>query len=103
MNDTTVVTAVDHKPKSTKHLKRLANIRSYPEVTLLVQNYSDDDWDSLWWVRIRGRARVVETGDDRELALDMLCDKYEQYKDERPQGAVVIVEVLAVSGWSASS
>jgi PPOX class probable F420-dependent enzyme len=51
----TIVTAVDHKPKRTTHLQRLENIRRNPHVTVLVDQYADD-WNALWWVRIRGDA-----------------------------------------------
>ena len=50
-------TAVDHKPKTTRALKRLANIRHDPRVTVLVHSY-DEDWAKLWWCRLRGEARV---------------------------------------------
>ena len=35
-DDRVVVTAIDHKKKSTTELKRLDNIRQFPEVTLLL-------------------------------------------------------------------
>ncbi len=47
----TVVVAVDHKPKRTTALKRLANVRANPRVALLADHYADDDWDALWWAR----------------------------------------------------
>ena len=50
-DDQVVVTAIDHKKKSTTELKRLDNIRQFPEVTLLVDHYNDQDWTHLWWVR----------------------------------------------------
>ena len=51
-----IVTAVDHKPKSTPALRRLRNIAEHPEVTVLVDHY-ENDWDRLWWVRLRGSPR----------------------------------------------
>ena len=59
-DDRVLVTAIDHKKKSTIELKRLDNIRQFPEVTLLVDHYDDQDWKQLWWVRVRGRAKVYE-------------------------------------------
>src|SRR6187397_2768867 len=56
--DDVVWSAVDSKPKSTRALRRLDNIRSHPRVSVLVDHY-DDDWTSLWWVRIDGDAQVV--------------------------------------------
>ena len=57
--DDVVWSAVDGKPKSTRALRRLGNIRSDPRVSLLVDHYGDD-WSQLWWVRLDGLARVVD-------------------------------------------
>ena len=56
VDDDSIVTAVDHKPKRTTRLQRLENIRKNPSVTVLVDHY-DDDWSTLWWVRARGTPR----------------------------------------------
>lgn len=50
-------TCVDDKPKSTRRLRRLADIAENPRVCVLVDHYSDD-WSQLWWVRIDGIATV---------------------------------------------
>jgi len=80
-DDQVVVTAIDHKKKSTTELKRLDNIRQFPEVTLLADHYNDQDWTHLWWVRIRGRAKVHQAGSEYERALDLLSDRYTQYAE----------------------
>ena len=100
-NDHVVVTAVDHKKKSTTELKRLDNIRQFPEVTLLADHYDDQDWKQLWWVRVRGRAKVHQNGNDYELALDLLSERYPQYSEKRPKGSVIIIERTEVTGWKA--
>jgi len=89
-------TAVDHKPKTTRALKRLANVRRDPRVTVLVHSY-DDDWDKLWWCRLRGTARVIEEV-TREFGV-----KYEQYRDRLPSGPVIAVIVHEWTGWSATA
>src|SRR5579862_2932491 len=66
IGESTLVTAVDHKPKRTTALRRLANIAAHPQVSVLVDHY-EDDWDRLWWVRADGRARVVAAGQEPEL------------------------------------
>ncbi|WP_188194505.1 TIGR03668 family PPOX class F420-dependent oxidoreductase [Nonomuraea sp. SYSU D8015] len=96
-----VVTAIDHKPKTTANLRRLRNIAENPEVSLLVDHY-DEDWSRLWWVRADGPARVVESGTDRESALDALAAKYPHYRDRRPAGPVIVVDVTRWTGWSAT-
>lgn len=93
-----VVTAVDHKPKRSTDLRRLRNIRTNPHVSLLADHY-EDDWTRLWWARADGRAEVAEDGPDRAAALDALAAKYPQYRDRRPAGPVILVEVTRWSGW----
>lgn len=93
-----VVTAVDHKPKRSTDLRRLRNIRTNPYVSLLADHY-EDDWTRLWWSRADGRAEVAEDGPDRTAALDALAAKYPQYRDRRPAGPVILVEVTHWSGW----
>lgn len=97
----TVYTAVDRKPKRSLRLRRLANVRRDPRATLLVDHY-DEDWTKLWWVRLRGRGRVVDRGVERELAMHLLRDKYPQYREAPPPGPVLALEVDEWRGWSAS-
>ena len=100
-DDQVVVTAIDHKKKSTTELKRLDNIRQFPEVKLLVDHYNDQDWTHLWWVRIRGRAKVHQAGSEYERALDLLSDRYPQYVETRPKGAVIVIDRTELTGWKA--
>ncbi|MGI5268298.1 TIGR03668 family PPOX class F420-dependent oxidoreductase [Nonomuraea sp. CA-218870] len=93
-----IVTAVDHKPKRTGDLRRLRDIGDNPEVALLADHY-ENDWTRLWWVRADGSAVVVADGPDRAAALDALARKYEQYRERRPAGPVIIVRVTRWSGW----
>jgi PPOX class probable F420-dependent enzyme len=94
-----IVSVVDAKPKSTPELRRLANIRAHPRVSLLVDEY-DDDWTRLWWVRADGAARVVESGADRADAVAALTAKYPQYEEQPPGGPVVEVTVDRWVGWA---
>ncbi|WP_433439369.1 TIGR03668 family PPOX class F420-dependent oxidoreductase [Nonomuraea sp. CA-141351] len=94
-----VVTAIDHKPKTTTDLRRLRNIRENPRVSLLADHY-EDDWTRLWWARADGQARVVEEGPQREPAIDALAAKYGQYREHRPDGPVILVDVTRWTGWS---
>jgi PPOX class probable F420-dependent enzyme len=96
----TLYSAVDAKPKRSTKLRRIENARARPDVTILVDEY-DDDWSRLWWIRLRGTARVLDEGEERERALDLLAAKYEQYCAERPQGPVLAVDVTELRTWSA--
>ena len=96
----TLVSAVDAKPKASTRPQRLVNVRASPEVALLVDEY-DEDWSRLWWVRLRGRARVVEEESAREDALALLAAKYPQYRDEPPPGPAIVVELTEWRGWAA--
>jgi PPOX class probable F420-dependent enzyme len=95
-----VWTAVDAKPKATPRLQRLANVRANPWASLLVDHY-EEDWEALWWVRVDGRAAVLEGGDSRDAAVAALVAKYEQYAAAPPEGPVIVVAMDRVSGWSA--
>ena len=98
----TLVSAVDHKPKRSTSLKRLANVAENPSVSLLVDEYSED-WDRLWWARADGTARVLDPGTvEADRAVDLLAGRYPQYQTRRPGGQVLAVEVRRWSGWSAA-
>jgi PPOX class probable F420-dependent enzyme len=100
--DDVMYTAVDHKPKRTTELKRLENVRATPEVSVLVDEYDDTDWSALWWVRLRGLARVVEEGSEYDAGIDALVAKYEQYRSVRPEGPAMVIELIRWQWWSAS-
>ncbi len=97
----TIYSAVDAKPKHSQRLRRLENIREHPSVSILVDHY-DEDWSRLWWVRLDGRAEVLEGGSERERALRLLEEKYEQYRARRPDGPVIAVRVEGWRAWTAN-
>src|SRR5664279_440070 len=90
-----LISAVDHKPKSTTALRRLDNIAVNPFVSVLVDHY-DDDWKQLWWARADGWARAHDSWD-----LSALLGRYEQYRRTAPAGPVIVIEVDHWCGWSA--
>jgi PPOX class probable F420-dependent enzyme len=96
----TLYTAVDAKPKRSRRLRRIENARERPDVTVLVDEY-DDDWRRLWWVRLRGRARVLDDGEEAERAVALLAEKYEQYRREPPDVPVLAVDVIEWRTWTA--
>ncbi len=109
-----LVTAIDHKPKTTTALKRLENIRANPEVSVIIDEYDDGDWDQLWWVRLRGVATIIEppdpqrpadgeggTGALHRAAIASLVAKYPQYVEHTPTGPVILIELVRWQWWSA--
>jgi PPOX class probable F420-dependent enzyme len=94
----TLYSAVDRKPKRSTTLRRIENARARPGVTILVDHY-DEDWGRLWWIRLRGRARVLDDGEERDRALALLEEKYRQYRPNRPTGPVLAVDVTEVREW----
>jgi PPOX class probable F420-dependent enzyme len=96
----TLYSAVDAKPKRSRTLRRIENARRDPNVAVLVDHY-DDDWARLWWVRLRGRARVLDGGVEAQRALALLAEKYDQYRDAPPGLPVLAIDVDEWRSWSA--
>ena len=97
-----IVTALDHKPKSTSALRRFENVRARGVATLLVDFY-DEDWTQLWWVRVDGAARVVDDATELEHAVEALREKYRgQYGSNPPPGPAIVLEPDHWVGWSAA-
>jgi PPOX class probable F420-dependent enzyme len=96
-----IMTAVDHKPKRTTRLRRLANIEANRGVSVLADHY-EDDWSRLWWARADGVARIVGPGhDEHERAVALLEARYPQYEERRPEGPAIVISVSRWSGWRA--
>lgn len=95
-----VYTAVDAKPKTTRRLRRLANIEHNPDVSLLVDHYADD-WTQLWWVRVDGTATIHADGPALESAYRLLRAKYPQYQSVSLNGPVIAIAVRRLSSWHA--
>ena len=97
----TLYHAVDHKPKRTTALQRLANLRADPRASVLADHY-DEDWSRLWWVRADGTARMLAAPGRRRGAWPLLADRYPQYRDRPPEGPVVAICVTRWTDWTAS-
>lgn len=103
-------TPIDEKPKRTTdphRLGRVADLRARPEVSLLVDHWSED-WSRLTWLRLRGRATLLEpdeSGDagERSEAIEALRARYPQYRDHdlesRPIITIMVTEVVR---WAAA-
>ncbi len=95
----TIYTAVDAKPKSTRRLQRLANIRADRRVAVLADHYAED-WSALWWVRADGDAALLTEPAELAGPLSLLVARYPQYRLARPAGPVIAIGVRRWTGWA---
>lgn len=96
-----IYTAVDAKPKSSRQLRRLRNIAGNPRVALLADHY-EQDWDSLWWVRVDGHASILTEPAELARPLRLLAGRYPQYRASPPDGPVIHILAERWAGWAAS-
>ena len=102
--DESIYSAVDLKPKRTRELRRVRNVRENPQVSLVVDEY-DEDWTKLRWVMVEGTARVAD-GAERARALGALVAKYPQYAAMElgtTAGDVLAVTPVRLVAWRADS
>lgn len=97
----TVVTMIDHKPKTTTRLQRLVNIEADHRASVLADAYTED-WSRLWWVRADGVARVHEGDDVWSQAREALAAKYGQYAERPPEGPAIAVPIDDLNWWSST-
>lgn len=97
-----IYTAVDRKPKrvGAERLTRVRNIVATGWAALLFDEYSED-WNRLWYVLVRGRARLLRESSSRMRAIRMLRRKYPQYADGMlsDQALVIQIAVQHVTAW----
>jgi coenzyme F420-0:L-glutamate ligase/coenzyme F420-1:gamma-L-glutamate ligase len=98
-----VYSAIDEKPKRGEPyaLRRIRNVLSNPQATLVADVYDDRDWTRLGFVLLYGKARLIEPGaDEHTRALTRLRQRYVQYAsmalEQRP---VLALDVERVTTW----
>jgi PPOX class probable F420-dependent enzyme len=100
--DDVIWSPLDEKPKTVDDPRALARVRDIerdPRVTLLVDRWSED-WSELAWVRVTGRAAVV---DGRPAVVAALRAKYPQYADHDLESLPMIeIAIDDVRSWSAA-
>lgn len=99
---------IDEKPKRSgdpRSLARVRDILARPDVTLLVDHWSED-WSELGWLRILGRAALFEPDPADTNVRDVIAAlraKYPPYGEHdlerRPMLRIVLESVVR---WSAS-
>ena len=96
---------VDEKPtrSDARAMKRLRNIAENANVAVVVDRY-DEDWSRLAWVMLRGRAEILDHGDEHDRAQAALRDRYPQYREMRLEPLPVIaLRIDRVAAWGALS
>jgi PPOX class probable F420-dependent enzyme len=96
-----VWTAVDAKPKRTKHLRRLRNIDENRHVSLVVDQW-DEDWSRLSYVIVEGTAEVLDRQEETSPAIALLLEKYPQYRVmglDREPGTVIRITPARLIAW----
>lgn len=97
----TVYFTIDEKPKSgdPRSLKRLRNIAENPQVAAIVDRYADD-WGRLGWVMVRGRAEIIDQGEEHDRAQDALRTRYQPYREmDLADLPVVAIRIERVVRW----
>ena len=103
-----IYSALDEKPKSTdvRSLKRVRNIQVNPQVSLVIDKYSED-WSELVYVLIAGMAQILEPGDaqgEHSRAVSLLREKYTQYRSMAIESSPVIkISSLKIKRWSSNT
>jgi PPOX class probable F420-dependent enzyme len=103
----TLYHAIDGKPKSARpdQLRRVKNLQANPRAALLVDHYVED-WRLLWYVLLRGKARLLYRGPEQQRAIIALRKKYPQYRTTVPlpaEALVIAIDVRRLRHWRASS
>lgn len=94
-------TVIDRKPKRSppERLRRVRNLLQNPRAAVVVNTYAED-WSQLGHVLLEGSTRILTSGPEHTLALQLLREKYEQYRamalEDRP---VIAVWIARASHW----
>lgn len=96
---------IDGKPKSGRTLARVSNLERDDRYTLLLQNYQQD-WQSLWWLKLSGSGRVLESVDQTASLLPVLvalAGKYPQYRTTHVLGdqqQLLALKIDSMNAWA---
>ena len=99
-----LLTPLDDKPKAVEDklaLARVRDIRDRPSVSVLVERW-DEDWSRLAWLRLDGRARLLEPAGVPPDAVERLRTKYPQYATHALESSPVIaIDIERATSWGA--
>jgi PPOX class probable F420-dependent enzyme len=99
-----IYVALDEKPKEVPatRLKRVRNILENPNVALVADRYAED-WSTLAYVMVRGKAGLLEPGaEEHRAAVRLLRGKYHQYEQMRiEENPVISIRPERAASWGA--
>jgi len=101
LSGSTLYSSIDDKPKKEprRPLKRLRNIKSNPNVSVVVDRY-DEDWTLLGWVLLAGRAEILAAGSEHDHAQELLRTRYPQYRTMQISAyPVIAVRIERTASW----
>ena len=75
---------VDGKPKRGGELARIRNAIRNPNGCLLLDHY-EEDWSSLWWIRVDVRLEVIRLKDQSGAQLDRASRAIQALERKYPQ------------------
>jgi PPOX class probable F420-dependent enzyme len=96
----TVYITVDEKPKRRDiPLKRVRNIRDNPRAAFVVDRW-DEDWRRLGWVMLRGRAEILDEGEEHDRAQVLIVARYPQLRGMRiAELPVIALRIARATDW----
>ncbi len=89
------------KEKTSPRLQRERNLAADPRAALLVEHWDRDDWSRLWWVRAELRWQEGDPAERSAALASRLADAFPQYRGQ-PFTKILVLRLVAVTGWSAS-
>ena len=101
LSENALYSSIDDKPKenSRRPLKRLRNIETNANVSVVIDRY-DEDWSLLGWVLLWGRAEILTTGGEHDGAQELLRARYPQYRVMRISSyPVIAVRIERTASW----
>ena len=97
-HDELVVPIDSVKPKKSRQLRRINNLRLDARASLVVDHRSED-WTELWWVR--ADLGFVGTEDYGDGWPQRLANRYPQYREAGTVGSLLLFRIRNLSGWAA--
>ena len=96
----TLYITVDEKPKRRDiPLKRVRNILENPLAAFVVDRW-DEDWTRLGWVMLRGRAEILDDGEEHDTAQTLLRARYPQLLGMQIAGyPVIALRIERATSW----